>query len=356
MFAKTLRSRAGPRVLIHANVVAIRLEETRRAVRSVVARSLSGKSIEITARNFVLANGALEIARLLMHPLADGQAAPWVASKFLGRPLIDHLDCIAGDVEILDHEHFRQLFDNIYLGGYKYYPKIRLSPSTQQAECLVDVAAQFMYKTRFSEHLDHLKMFLRSVIEGGAAVPVTTLPKHLAAVAGTAVPLAVRYFRDRRSFKPRDAEVNLTFFCEQLPNTRSELSLSDTVDELGLRRLRVDWQIDGRELNTMCRFGVLIKQWLENSGLARVRLDPLLESLDRRFIANVHDGIHQMGVTRIGRTADEGFVDKELKVFDVENLFVAGAAVFPSSGFANPTFTAIALALRLVDRLVRMSR
>lgn len=356
MFSKTLRSPGGPRVLTHANVVAIRLREGRCGVESVVARSLSGKSIEVTARHFVLANGTLEIARLLMHPLADGTIAPWAASRYLGRPLVDHLDCIAGDVDILDHARFRQLFDNIYLGGYKYYPKLRLSPRIQQAEGLVDIGAQFMYKTRFSEHLDYLKMFLRSIAEGGVNAPIRALPKHLAAVAATTVPLAVRYFKDRRSFKPRDAKVNLTLFCEQLPTAKSQLSLSDVTDELGLRRLRVDWQIDGRELATMRRFGLLIKEWLERNSLASVKLDPLLLTLDRAFIANVHDGIHQMGTTRMGRTAAEGFVDADLKVFGIDNLFIAGAAVFPSSGFVNPTFTAIALALRLADRLTKVSR
>jgi choline dehydrogenase-like flavoprotein len=40
-------------------------------------------------------------------------------------------------------------------------------------------------------------------------------------------------------------------------------------------------------------------------------------------------------------------------VFGAPNLSVAGAAVYRSSGFANPTFTAMALGLRIADRLIR---
>jgi len=36
---------------------------------------------------------------------------------------------------------------------------------------------------------------------------------------------------------------------------------------------------------------------------------------------------------------------------EFDNLFVAGAAVFPTGGVANPTFTALALSLRLADHL-----
>jgi choline dehydrogenase-like flavoprotein len=35
----------------------------------------------------------------------------------------------------------------------------------------------------------------------------------------------------------------------------------------------------------------------------------------------------------------------------VDNLYIAGPSVFPASGIANPTFTALALALRLADHL-----
>jgi choline dehydrogenase-like flavoprotein len=40
-------------------------------------------------------------------------------------------------------------------------------------------------------------------------------------------------------------------------------------------------------------------------------------------------------------------VDSNLRVFGTSNLFIVGAATFRSTGFANPTLTGVALALRL---------
>lgn len=377
VFGRDLRSARGPRVVTHANVTAIHLSPDRNAVQSLAVRSLEGRSATARAKQFVLANGSLEIARLLMHPLGDGSSAPWGDSRYLGTPLIDHLDCIAGDVNVLDHKRFQALFDSIFDDGFRYYPKARLAPEVQRAEALVDVAAQFRYRTRFSEHLDALKMFVRSIQEGGmpASMPesegwaeklhgadhmrqkvsLLSLPKHMAAIAATSFPLAVRYFKDRRSFKPRDAEVSLAIFCEQLPYPASRVRLGDETDELGMRRIEVDWQIDGRELESMRRLALTLKRELEQRGLAEITIDPHLLALDRdAFVPKIFDAVHQMGTTRIGRSADDGIVDADLKVFGCDNLYLAGACTFPTTGFANPTFTAIALGLRLCDRLVRI--
>jgi choline dehydrogenase-like flavoprotein len=58
-----------------------------------------------------------------------------------------------------------------------------------------------------------------------------------------------------------------------------------------------------------------------------------------------------MGTTRMASDRRAGVVDATCRVHGVENLYVAGSSVFPTSGWANPTLTILALALRLGDYL-----
>ena len=58
-----------------------------------------------------------------------------------------------------------------------------------------------------------------------------------------------------------------------------------------------------------------------------------------------------MGATRMGATAQEGVTDADCQVYGAPNLFVAVSSLLPTSGWANPTITIIALALRLGDYL-----
>jgi choline dehydrogenase-like flavoprotein len=55
----------------------------------------------------------------------------------------------------------------------------------------------------------------------------------------------------------------------------------------------------------------------------------------------------------MGSDPRSSVVDADCRVHDVHNLYVAGAAVFPTSGQANPTLTLVALALRLAGELRR---
>lgn len=339
-------------VVVHANVTGFVTDGGAR-ITGVEARSVCGRQMTVSASAVVLACGTIEIARLLLQPPRCGNGYPWTSNRWIGRGFTDHLNCRAGQVEILDRDGFRRLFDSIYLDGHKYYPRLRLPSDAQAAREAIDVAAEFTFETRYTEHLENIKMFLRSLFEGQAPDRLRALPGHVLAVSRIAVPLALRYLVAHRSYKPTDAKVQLAFTAEQIPHAESMVRLGGDTDALGMARVEVDWRIDGRELASLADFARRIRDVLGKRGLAHVVLDPDLEREDPAFLAKVDDSIHQMSTARIGRTADDGVVDETLRVHGTDNLYVAGAAVFPVTGFANPTFTAIALALRLCDHLGR---
>jgi choline dehydrogenase-like flavoprotein len=86
--------------------------------------------------------------------------------------------------------------------------------------------------------------------------------------------------------------------------------------------------------------------------IARVIPDPDLEEPDR-FRPKCGDGYHHMGGMRMAVSADHGVVDLDLKLHGIENGYICSAAVFPTSGFSNPTHTVLALSVRLADHLAR---
>ena len=58
-----------------------------------------------------------------------------------------------------------------------------------------------------------------------------------------------------------------------------------------------------------------------------------------------------MCTTRMGTDPTKGVVDADCKVHGLANLYIGGSSVFASTGFENPTYTIVQLALRLGDHL-----
>jgi choline dehydrogenase-like flavoprotein len=63
-----------------------------------------------------------------------------------------------------------------------------------------------------------------------------------------------------------------------------------------------------------------------------------------------------MGTIRMTTDTRNGVVHADCRVHSVDNLYIAGSSVFATSGYANPTFTLVILALRLADTLHRRLR
>jgi choline dehydrogenase-like flavoprotein len=74
-------------------------------------------------------------------------------------------------------------------------------------------------------------------------------------------------------------------------------------------------------------------------------------TLDESVKQAVAIGGHHIGTARMSDDPKRGVVNPQCRTHDVENLYIAGSAVFPTSGSANPTLTIVALAIRIADQL-----
>ena len=66
--------------------------------------------------------------------------------------------------------------------------------------------------------------------------------------------------------------------------------------------------------------------------------------------------VHESGTLWMGENPTESVTDLDCRLHGVDNLYVGGAATFPTSGSWNPTLTAVALGYRLADHLLEGAR
>jgi choline dehydrogenase-like flavoprotein len=143
------------------------------------------------------------------------------------------------------------------------------------------------------------------------------------------------------------AVYQLVAMAEQAPNPYSRVTLSDRRDAFGLNRPRLDWRLTDLDTRSIRGSIDIIDAELRQAGLGRVER----KFGDEHPPVQVQAQWHHMGTTRMDPDERHGVVDRNCKVHGVDNLFVAGSSVFPTSGYANPTLTIVAMALRMADVL-----
>ncbi|WP_337840985.1 GMC family oxidoreductase [Rheinheimera sp.] len=339
-------------VVTHATVTNLFMDDSGCRVGELEYSCRGGEKKKLASDIFVLANGAIEASRLMLWIASQNENVPWASNKLVGKFYQDHLDIRAARVRLIDAKKFARYFDNILVDGFKFQPKIKFNETAQRSLQALNIAASFIFESSLSEQIANVKLFIRALRRGAVPPTGVSLLKNLGAVAKVMLPLAIRYIRDRRILNLHDKGIYLNLHCEQFPIVESQIGLDfSRRDIVGMPATLLNWQVSGQEVRTMRQFCELLDQWLREEQFGYLEIDPRILQESPEVIAACTDTNHQCGGLRMATTKDAGVVDSNCRVFGVENLFIAGAAVFPTSSYANSTFHAMALGNRICVKM-----
>jgi choline dehydrogenase-like flavoprotein len=316
-------------VLLHANARRLVMDDSGGWVEEIDIASLSsGRAGRVRARRYVICCGGVETPRLLL--------ASRVGNDQVGRYFQEHVHVnvpvLAGSRRVMG-----RLFHGRRVGGIRHFAKLSASPALQRRERMLNVGANVSYDPNANRAV--------RAVKDGNLLGALRYPGQL----GGAVYRRV-VVRQKAS-----EGFGTMYFCvqtENAPRRESRVTLSGRTDALGMPRAVVDWRVGDEELRTAELFARRLSALLRGSGLGNLDLAGFPLPRDFALLRErVAGGAHHIGTTRMAKHPRDGVVDRDCRVFGVENLFVAGSAVFPTGGWSNPTLTLLALCYRLADRL-----
>jgi choline dehydrogenase-like flavoprotein len=357
-FADDLQNRARLTVAPKCHASQIHCGPDGSQVSGIEAICGDGERRIFRARDVVLACGTIEISRLLLLSAKKSHNVPWAQNSNIGRYFQDHLDLVLGQVELKSKKAFSDLFENVVIDGHKYQPKVRLRTSVLRELGSLNIACTVRFDSSIGEDMQMLKQFFRSLLTGSRIDKPWKSLMRMAALSHVWFPLIWRYVRHRRILAMADRGISIIAHCEQRPLKESRITLdADETDRFGDPLARLHWAVDEPlQMKSLQSFVMELGIFLRDGYGAKLNALPGISSGDLAVLTEATDAYHQCGGARMAHTEEKGVVDSNCKVFGTENLYVAGAAVFPSSSFANPTYTAMALAHRLSDYLVERHR
>lgn len=342
---RALRVSAKLTLLLGTTVTQILMSGDGRRAVGVRARSADGTNRIIEADIVVIAAGAIESNRLVML-CREAACLDW-----LGRGFMDHLSVRVGAFHPRNAREFARLFAPAFIGGLQYTPRIVTTQERQARDRILGAFGHWEWILPDDSGLAVLRNFLRAIQSGRFSELPRIGVRSLLRGARDSVALTSTLLWHHRRYIPSDAQIFLRVDTEQKPERDSRLYLSEQRDDFGLQRVIIDWRVSDSERRTVNRVATLLREELSRLGLGELDLtsDPFDDGIPWGLERG--DSFHMMGGTRMARTSRDGVVDTDLRVFGVQNLFVASTSIFPTGGMANPTLTLVALTLRLADYL-----
>lgn len=370
-----LRAAGNVRVLLRATVTHLQSSRDGSRIESLHVRNARDIGFSVTADQFVLAMGGIETPRLMLTSNDVQTNGIGNANDLVGRFYMCHIAGTIGSLQVNGGP------DQVW-HGYDVAPdgtycrrRIALRPDVQSAMGLGNAVfrlhhpriADPRHRTGPLSAIFLAQKFIsyeyaKRLVSDVPPTPALWMRHGLNAVSDpiSTVRFLGHWLRDRtlaeRKFpsiiiRPRTNLFSLDFHAEQVPNPESRITLGSAVDRFGNRQVRIDWHYTRQDVETVARSFDLLRD-----DIARQAIGDLSLAAGERDIEDVvrRDGAyggHHIGTARMAASAASGVIDRDCKVFGMNNLYVAGSAAFPTASQANPTLTIVALALRLAHHL-----
>jgi choline dehydrogenase-like flavoprotein len=361
----------GEAVDLWFDATVLRLEHASGHAERAVVRTRSGREFVVRARAFVVGAGGIENPRLLLVSGLGNE------HDQVGRYLMNHPKNYYGLLELARPvEELPYYFGCLY-HGYAGYAGLRLSEAVQAERGLVNSYVRFepLFPWSDNDGVESLVLFvkrskfiltfwkkqrsdevvsLRDYSETGDDTDLQNQRKSFLGWLGLGLrvlanlPSVAQYLYYRLSrARLKVRRVRLRNFMEMEPSAANRVTLSDETDVYGTPLAHVRHDTTEVDRRTMVELHETLVEEVAELGLGK--LDSRLGQ-ENPWPIDL-DASHHMGTTRMGTDPATSVVDANLKLHQVDNVYMAGASVLPTSGCANPTFTLVALSIRLARHL-----
>ncbi|MDV2996892.1 MAG: Oxygen-dependent choline dehydrogenase [Chroococcidiopsis sp. SAG 2025] len=350
--------------LLHATVVEIETDEVAKSVTRLRVVCSQDKQFWISAKVFVLATGGIENARLLLLSNRVQKTGLGNQNDLVGRFFMERRQISCGMLLPYSRRFFDRtnLYDICNVKGVPVMALVTPSENLMHREQLLNFGAQLLLTPEHyqREAIRSLKTLLMSISD--AKLPKNMLKQLSSVITGSDYIAAATFWAVIRQLpglqrgylsylnyeKRRFSMLEVVSQFEQAPDPNNRVVLSHERDRLNQNKAEVHWRLNEIDLYTIER---VKKIWAEEIAQAEIGKFQLAEEPKFEKLALYRPSCHHMGTTRMHDNPRQGVVNADCRVHGIDNLYIAGSSVFPTSGYANPTLTIIALAIRLADHI-----
>lgn len=344
------------KIFLNTNLIEIVLSENKKHVERLRFSGLNGKKFILKPKIAILACGGLENPRLLLNSRAQIANGVGNQNDLVGRYYMDHPRAIYGSIRLFDKVNL-PLFVGLPFSEGKVQIGIQLSEKIQQKGKLtnsyigLEPQVHENVMKSYQSVINVGKRLLRRGYSGKRfdfSAKIAEIPDMIYLLTPKEIlphSFYMWYAAIKRKINKRIGinRLKIVNYCEQVPNPNSRVLLDDEKDALGSNKIRLDWKVGNQEIENVLRLQKILGRYLYDKQIGE------FNNTSEELVFT--DASHHIGTTRMSNDPKRGVVDENCKIHSIDNFYITGSSVFPTSGHANPTLTIVALSLRLADYL-----
>jgi hypothetical protein len=142
---------------------------------------------------------------------------------------------------------------------------------------------------------------------------------------------------------------NIFMQLEENPTENNKIVLDKKKDKFGIPMTKLFYKKSKHTLKTAKLFMEEFGNLCRKNDLGRIAIKDSIYNLEE--YEDLGGAYHHLGGTRMGINKFDSVVNKDLKVHDVNNLYVSGSSNFTTGGYTNPTLTIIQFSIRLAEKI-----
>ena len=290
------------------------------------AECISGKTTsKITAKYFILACGGIENSRILLWTKEKNKK--FITNDLpIGKYWMNHPWILSG-VGVINKKKLKEKLENNFL---EYDGPLHFAAKKELMNKKKILSAGLYMNAK--EDTKIYKEIIKDIL--------CVAPEYGKKIA-------------RMIFKKDLKCGNIFMQLEEDPTENNKIVLDKEKDEFGIPMVKLFYKKSEYSLKTAKLFLEEFGNLCRKDDLGRIAIKDSIYNLEdiEEIINRGGSGAHHMGGTRMGIDKFDSVVNKDLKVHDINNLYVSGSSNFVTGGYTNPTFTIIQFAIRLADEI-----
>lgn len=282
------------------------------------------KRIIINGKKFIFCLGTFNTIKFFLENKSN---TPWNKNNNIGKYFHDHFGINVSKIKVINKKKFLNFFSTEFIDYEKYHPKLLYVNTKKKYSISAEIRS---VKSNFE--LNNFKTLFKKLTY---KLNFNDLIKLIILSLRMNIKLIIPFYHliIQKKIKPDIREkLYLYLQCQQSKPYKSNLYINNK------SKFILNWQKNTSDMNFINEFKSSLKKYFFKNKIC--------DLFDIK--ENIIDTNHPSGGMIISSNKNKGVVDKNLKVWDTKNVYVTGLCVLPKSSYANSTFTAMALTLKMI--------